>query len=299
MVFFIAFSFDVWYNTYMRRYYNYQVEKLVQVKNLVTIEYHDFPKGYQYPMEEHHFYEFVYVEKGSLSCLTKDYKYDLLQGDFLLITPNTPHEYEVQEKVGARALVVCFNSNSTVLQALSHKISANDSYNLISALLDEARRCFEFPFKKKLVPLKTPDFASQQMVTNYIEQLLIFLLRSELSKKNKIEIKFVKNKRELERAICDDIVAYLSSRLFDDVSLSDVSEKIYYSKTYLNNVFKKVKGYSIMQYYNLLKIEEAKKLLPTHPVVYVSDALCFSDPNYFTKVFQKFAGTTPSKYKKG
>ena len=283
----------------MRKYYNYQVEKIVQVKNLVTIEYHDFPKGYQYPQEQHPFFEFVFVEKGALEYIS-DKETTLLQGDFLLISPDTLHEYEVREKSGARALVVCFHSNSMVLTELYHTISLKDRLqDLISDLLDEARRCFEFPFKKKLVPLKNPYFASQQMVINCIERLLIELLRSELFEKNKIEIRIVKNKGELERAICEDIVTYLKSNIYEDVTLTNVCEKIYYSKTYLNNVFKKIKGYSIMQYFNLLKIEEAKKLLKKHSVTYTSNVLSFSDSNYFNKVFKKFAGTTPSKYKKG
>ncbi len=284
----------------MKKYYNYQVEKIVQVKNLVTIEYHDFAKGYVYPEEQHAFYEFIFVEKGTIQCSTPVDQHTLLQDDFLLITPDTLHEYKVTEKSGARALVVCFNSNSLVLGDLHHKITlSDDTLRLISLILDEARRCFEFPFKKKLIPLKSPYFASQQMVINYIEQLLISLLRSELFEKNKIEIRIVKNKSELERAICDDIIGLLQSNLYENITLSEVSEKIYYSKTYLNNVFKKVKGYSIMQYYSLLKVEEAKKLLNKHSITYVSNALCFSDCNYFNKVFKKFAGTTPSRYKKG
>ena len=53
-----------------------------------------------------------------------------------------------------------------------------------------------------------------------------------------------------------------------------------------------------MQYYTLVKIREAKKLLEDLSPSAVSHQLRFESPTYFTKVFKKYAGMTPSAYKK-
>ena len=48
-----------------------------------------------------------------------------------------------------------------------------------------------------------------------------------------------------------------------------------------------------------LKIEEAKKLLRENfSPAEIANQLYFESPTYFTKVFKKHTGTTPSAYKK-
>ena len=80
--------------------------------------------------------------------------------------------------------------------------------------------------------------------------------------------------------------------------LAAVSSKLHI-QIILNGIFKKNMGYSIMQYYTVLKIQEAKKLLRENvsPTA-VSNQLHFESPTYFTKVFKKHTNMTPSAYRK-
>lgn len=58
------------------------------------------------------------------------------------------------------------------------------------------------------------------------------------------------------------------------------------------------KGVTIMQYYQKLKIEEAKVLLrKKESIAAVSEKLCFESPQYFAKVFKTKVGKTPTKYR--
>ena len=53
-----------------------------------------------------------------------------------------------------------------------------------------------------------------------------------------------------------------------------------------------------MQYYVRMKIKEAKKLLRDgFSIATVSEKLNFDEATYFTKVFKKVTGLTPSEYK--
>jgi AraC-like DNA-binding protein len=52
-----------------------------------------------------------------------------------------------------------------------------------------------------------------------------------------------------------------------------------------------------MQYYQGLKIEEAKRLLDKNErVTAVSEKLSFESPQYFAKVFKQRVGKTPTEY---
>jgi len=281
----------------MRKYYKHHIEKAIQVKSLVTIEYIEMPKGFHYPEESHDFFEFIYVEKGALNCIIDNSERLLTQDDFTLIPQNKAHKYVLKDKQNAKALILCFSCNADVLNVLEEKIRLSDKEkNIIKNILSESRNCFEFPFNKKLVPLQNPRFASQQLVEGYVEQLLINVIREQIDRS---EIEFVTSKKEFDFSLTKDIENLLINNIYNDVNLDFVCKNSYYSKTYLNNVFRDVKGYTIMQYYNLLKINEAKRLLKKgNSISSISIALCFESPNYFTKVFKKYVGRTPSSYKK-
>jgi len=91
----------------------------------------------------------------------------------------------------------------------------------------------------------------------------------------------------------------LKNSLYTRLTLEEISQQTYYSKTILNQIFKKNMGIPIMQYYNGLKIEEAKKLLrKNYSSAEIANLLMFESATYFTKVFKKYVGMPPSAYKK-
>ncbi len=91
----------------------------------------------------------------------------------------------------------------------------------------------------------------------------------------------------------------LKGALYSRITLTDISNRLFYSKTYLNSIFKESKGVTIMQYYRDLKIEESKRLLrKKESVTAVSEKLSFESPQYFVKVFKQRVGMTPKEYRK-
>ena len=294
----IDFKRNLCYNTAMKKYFNHRIKKAVEVQSLITIEALTLSPAFSYPQEIHEFYEFAYVEDGKLSCTLGEKTVELSGGDFLLIPPSKTHSYFVAPAHTAEIFIVCFRCSSELLTIFDRKIALkSEEKALIKEIVSEAKKAFAFPFKRKLRLLDTPFLGAQQMVENNIERLLIHLIRNETDK-NK-NIKLVMSSEELENGLVKDITTLLDSKLYAKITLEDVCQKTYYSKTFLNGIFKKKTGYTIMQYYTLLKVREAQKLLGENlaPSA-VSHQLHFESPTYFTKVFKKYADTTPSAYKK-
>ena len=65
-------------------------------------------------------------------------------------------------------------------------------------------------------------------------------------------------------------------------------------------VFKKETGRSIIDFLIEERISESKKLLAEDsiPLATISELVGFDDYNYFSRVFKKRAGCTPSEYRK-
>ena len=282
----------------MKKYFNYQVHKDVTVQNLITIETLDVSERFSYPEETHEFYELAYVDSGAILCNMEERSVRLEQGDFLLIPPMHAHSYHTHQAQSAAIFILCFRSRSEYLTILEQKIKLDkDAKRMISEIIRESKNAFVFPFDKKLKPLPTPLFGAQQMVENRLETLLIHLIRTQISQNR--DIVFVMNSVELEHSLCNDITKLLKEHIYTSVTLDEISRQTFYSKTFLNSVFKKSTGLPIMKYYTMLKVQEAKKLLRKNmSISSVAAQLNFDSATYFTKVFKKYANMTPTAYKK-
>lgn len=278
----------------MRKYYNYQIKKSLSVTGLKTIENLVLKNGFIYPFESHEFYEFVYVISGDIICEYENKKTVLKCGDFKLITPKINHRYSAEKE--ANVFVVCFKCQYNVIDVLDEKINlGNQAKELLAKIINESKNAFEFPFVKKLKEKPNAPFGSQQLTENLIEELLILLMRDKIDMGY---IKLVNTNAELQNHIVNDIVALLKQNVYGKISLNEICKKTYYSNTYLNKVFKSIKGTTIMQYYDRLKIEEAKKLVRQgYKNTSISEKLCYDNPNYFAKTFKKHTGKSPSFFK--
>ncbi len=282
----------------MKKYYTYTVKKLITVQHLVTIEYLQVSENFFYPEESHPFYEFVYVEKGSINCAMQNENVKLQKHDFLIIPPNTSHSYRVEEDEQTTVVVVCFKSKSniiSIIKGVQHLDS--DIRDSVKKILAQARDTFIFPFDKKLTLNSQPRLGSQQLIENYIEEVLIKLVQSATYNNQNFQI--ARNAIDVKNSITEEIIKLLEKNLYGKITLSDICKQIFYSKTYINAVFKEIKGVTVMQYYQELKINEAKILLDKkESITSVSEKLCFESPQYFSKVFKAKTGKTPTRYKK-
>lgn len=95
-------------------------------------------------------------------------------------------------------------------------------------------------------------------------------------------------------------VQYLKEHYTENITLEDMSRVVYLSPYYFSHLFKKEMGVSFVEYLTSLRIEESKRLLRETPL-YISAVAAkvgYSDVNYFSRVFKKMTGMTPSQYRK-
>lgn len=94
-------------------------------------------------------------------------------------------------------------------------------------------------------------------------------------------------------------IDYIHEHYNEQVTLNEVAENIYVSTFYISRMFKKELGKSFIDYLNDVKIEKAKELLKEikYKTYEVADLVGISDPHYFSKLFKKHSGMTPSEYR--
>lgn len=94
-------------------------------------------------------------------------------------------------------------------------------------------------------------------------------------------------------------VNYISQHLHNDLIVSDICRHCGVSESHLRLCFKHDIGKSIVEYINEQKVEEAKMMLKytNYSLLEISEYLSFSSQSYFTTVFKKICGQTPTDYK--
>lgn len=94
------------------------------------------------------------------------------------------------------------------------------------------------------------------------------------------------------------VIEYLQKEYRQPVSLPLLAAKTGFSHYYLCHVFREITGYSIFQYMNLLRCTNAQKLLLSGSTVSEAALSCgFEDLSYFTRVYKRCMGHTPSQDK--
>lgn len=94
-------------------------------------------------------------------------------------------------------------------------------------------------------------------------------------------------------------VEYLEAHYNEPITLNDLSEALYVSPFYLSRMFKKELNKNFVDYLNEIRIRKAKELLTDarYKTYEVAEAVGISDPHYFSKLFKKYEGITPTEYK--
>ena len=92
---------------------------------------------------------------------------------------------------------------------------------------------------------------------------------------------------------------YLDLNYFRSVQLSDVAMAVEVSPAYLSNLFSRHLGRSFTDHLTEYRIEKAKQLLTeqNHSIKTISHMVGYQDPNYFSRLFKKQTGRSPTEYR--
>lgn len=96
------------------------------------------------------------------------------------------------------------------------------------------------------------------------------------------------------------LTSYLDTHFAENLTVESICKELSIGKTRLYHLCRQTYGKTVMQLLSDRRIETAKLLLQTtnHPIQYVAEVVGVADFNYFTKVFKRAVGATPSQYRK-
>ncbi len=287
-----------------KKYYKHKIENLLVISKIITIHDFEFHKDFVGPSESHDFWELVYALKGGLICRAGDREVTLSQGEMLFHKPNEIHSLRADGVHAPDVFIISFECKSEAIHFFEDRRLQVDKNLLrfVFSIIEESKKTFSLPYadpdllKMELLPV--PALGGQQLIKNYLEILLISLMRNE-TECGVSDAVFLP-REQYDEMISSRVITYMQEHLSENLTIDDICAVLHYNRSYIFKQFKKTTGTSIMAYFNKLKINRAKQLLRESElsISQISESLAFQDPNYFSRSFKKATGFTPSAYRK-
>ena len=276
----------------------------IVVNEVYSLHYFKYCKRFDIEGESHDFWEFVYIDAGEVNAVGEDKTYHLKQGEAIFHKPGEFHNIYTEDRF-ANSIVISFSSKSKPMKFFENKILTFSDYerSLLARIIEEASVAYPDTLNKvfaySLGENKSNLIGSDQVIRQNLELLLLSLVRrSDVSQRKAYGVGDNSKRSEQQNKIVDEIKNFISSHLYTDFTLADLSRELFFSKTYLKEVFKKHTGTSINQYRIELKLEEAKRLISQKKYSFTEIAyrLGFTSVHYFSRVFKAHTGINPTEY---
>ena len=100
-------------------------------------------------------------------------------------------------------------------------------------------------------------------------------------------------------AVLRRALEYIDLHYSRPIQLSDVALYVEVSPAYLSNLFTRHLGRSFVDQLTESRMDKAKQLLTeqTHSIKTISHMVGYQDPNYFSRLFKKQTGHSPTEYR--
>jgi len=110
----------------------------------------------------------------------------------------------------------------------------------------------------------------------------------------------MENAREKEAvSVIEKAKAYIRDNYKKDISLDEVSREVDISPYYFSKLFKQETGGNFIEYLTEIRLKNARELLKDSrlSIKEICVESGYSDPNYFSRIFKKYEGVTPSEFR--
>lgn len=248
--------------------------------------------------EEHDFPELFYVKKGRHITCIDDVPYELTEGQFIIYPPHAFHRGLPGVKGTAIVGIIGFEISCSDLMSMCNRVVSltPDRAALLESIIDEGEAMFErLPPNASVKGLTLKSDTTISQLHRFKHALELFLVEvfgiSEPSFGNKVNYR---------REQFDRVVEYMKDNLDSPLTLDDIATESSMSLSKLSGLFKEQCGIGPIAYFNKLKISEAQRLIRDTSMNFteISEQVGIRSVHYFSKLFKKLCGMTPSEYAK-
>ncbi|MBQ3035363.1 MAG: AraC family transcriptional regulator [Lachnospiraceae bacterium] len=232
-------------------------------------------------------FQLLYIASGKAHFHFDGKEQIVTAGHMVLYRPKEPQKYEYYGEDQTEVYWVHFTGGNVTNILRSYGLtddkrvfycgSGLDYQNLFRTMINELQMCKE-------------NYA--EMLEMYLRQIFIMLQRYFINAAK------TDNARVVEEI--DKATLYFNEHYSEDISIDEYAQNNHVSVSWFIRNFKHCTGSTPMQYILSKRIYNAEILLQdsTYNITEISEIVGYENPLYFSRIFKKVKGLSPSEYRK-
>lgn len=271
----------------------------------------DFPFFIQYGghdsdlyIHSHHdFNELVIVTEGSAVHIVNSEEYTIKKGDVFVVGNGTVHGYKNTEnfricnimyrhdKMFSSLPDIAASAGYQALFVLEPRITKDQSFRNRLELKRENYRTVKSILDEMIQEYESNSKCAKSMLISLFTQLAVMLSRL---------YSFAPDENEHDIINIAKAASYIENHFNESISVAKLAELSHYSERHFVRIFKNAYNCPPIEYVINLRINRACAMLkePSAAISETAEKCGFDDVNYFSRLFKKRVGISPSEYRK-
>lgn len=108
-----------------------------------------------------------------------------------------------------------------------------------------------------------------------------------------------KKRPDLMHKTVNKVILYIDERVEALLTVEGIAKDFNISTSHLSRIFREHAGITLVEYINIRKVEESQYHLrfSNKKIADISDQFFFCNQSYFTRIFKRYTGQTPKKFR--
>lgn len=238
--------------------------------------------------------EMILLLTGTKAFYINNERILLQSGDIIFINGNIPHKTETP--IGSSCVLLQFNASHENADEIDCFLRDNVNMDMNSTYFvfengTEANSlltdCIQKICRENSEKVKAYDF----FIKAYLCEITALLYRNGI----------LSDYADLKKRILPltKVLEYVNRHYSEHISLSEISGILNFHSSYFCKYFKRIIGFSFIEYLNIVRLSKAKRLMreTEKNITEISFEVGFSSVSYFIKIFKRYNYCSPKKYR--
>ena len=232
-------------------------------------------------------YQLLYIVSGKTHFFFDGKERIVTAGHMVLIPPRKEQRYDYFGAEKPEVYWVHFTGSEVQNILRKYEIPMDDP-----VFYSGASSTYAYLFKEMIHELQTCRTGFEELLAMYLRQIFLLVQRTRQEERPTVST-YIQEEMEHARR-------YFNEHYNEPISIQDYAESRNMSVCYFQRNFKQIVNHTPMQYLLTIRVNNAASLLETtdYSMAEIAAIVGYEDPLYFSRLFRKLKGVSPSEYRK-